>query len=304
MASPPWLLTVGFGRSEMYWYRVVERLGRNSLVGTTVRDPARVARSIWRRTSITPLGRPRAYIPTTVGGGCILGVVLTAAADDVHLRRPTACSPPRRGTSTPGTPPRRSTLDGWGRRRGTRVQLAVPYRSRWCSVFCTGSSRSATAAARPANCTAGCGDVVPCRHRGGVPTPDGRVSAVVRTQTWTASVREMLRSCGTKDGILRGGLFPSGMPSHEQRGGPSDEPAVPADVCRPGPARPSRLVRVTAAGLGVAVELPPHALGATTPTHDSPAHRLNGKRYHEHWLHNLMASTSLMGFRNPKPAIR
>jgi hypothetical protein len=37
---------------------------------------------------------------------------------------------------------------------------------------------------------------------------------------------------------------------------------------------------------------------------DSPAHRLNGKRYHEHWFHNLMASTSLMGFRNPIPAIR
>ena len=39
-------------------------------------------------------------------------------------------------------------------------------------------------------------------------------------------------------------------------------------------------------------------------THDSPVHRLNGKRYQEHWLHNLMASTSLMGFRNHKPAIR
>ena len=35
---PPWLLTVGFGHSDMYWYRVIERLGRNSLVGTTVRD--------------------------------------------------------------------------------------------------------------------------------------------------------------------------------------------------------------------------------------------------------------------------
>ena len=33
--------------------------------------------------------------------------------------------------------------------------------------------------------------------------------------------------------------------------------------------------------------------------HDSPVYRLNGKRYHEHWLHNLMASTSLMGFRRP-----
>ena len=37
---------------------------------------------------------------------------------------------------------------------------------------------------------------------------------------------------------------------------------------------------------------------------ESPAHRLNGKRYHEHWLHNLVASTSLMGFKNPEPAIR
>ncbi len=24
---PPWLLTIGFGHSDMYWYRVVERLG-------------------------------------------------------------------------------------------------------------------------------------------------------------------------------------------------------------------------------------------------------------------------------------
>lgn len=37
---------------------------------------------------------------------------------------------------------------------------------------------------------------------------------------------------------------------------------------------------------------------------ESPAHRLNGKRYHEHWLHNLMASTSLTGFKKPIPAIR
>ena len=49
----------------------------------------------------------------------------------------------------------------------------------------------------------------------------------------------------------------------------------------------------------------PHFDAVALPrTHDSPAHRLNGKRYHEHWLHNLMASTSLMGFRNRQPAIR
>jgi hypothetical protein len=40
--APAWLLTIGFGRGEMDWYRVVERLGRSSLVGATVRDPARL----------------------------------------------------------------------------------------------------------------------------------------------------------------------------------------------------------------------------------------------------------------------
>ena len=49
----------------------------------------------------------------------------------------------------------------------------------------------------------------------------------------------------------------------------------------------------------------PYARRSNRPrAYDSPVHRLNGKRYHEHWLHNLMASTSLMGFRNRIPAIR
>jgi hypothetical protein len=39
---PPWLLKIGFGHSEMYWYRLIERLGRNSLVGTTIRNPDRL----------------------------------------------------------------------------------------------------------------------------------------------------------------------------------------------------------------------------------------------------------------------
>ena len=55
---PPWLLTIGFGHSDMYWYRVIERLGRNSLVGTTVHD-RHLCPSIWWRTSITPTGPAR-----------------------------------------------------------------------------------------------------------------------------------------------------------------------------------------------------------------------------------------------------
>ena len=58
-------------------------------------------------------------------------------------------------------------------------------------------------------------------------------------------------------------------------------------------------------GWALLLNFRPYAPRSNQPrTHDSPAHRLNGKRYHEHWLHNLMASTSLMGFRNRQPAIR
>ena len=55
---PAWLLKIGFGHSEMYWYRLVERLGRSSLVGTTVRDPARLPDAPGGRRASCRLGRP------------------------------------------------------------------------------------------------------------------------------------------------------------------------------------------------------------------------------------------------------
>ena len=94
---------------------------------------------------------------------------------------------------------------------------------------------------------------------------DERVSAVVCNANLDRLGARDADEAVEQDGVLRGGLFPSGMPSHEQRGGSSHEPAVPTDVCKPGPARPSRLVRVTVTGLGLAVELSPLRRGATNP---------------------------------------
>ncbi len=83
---PPWLLKVGFGHSEMYWYRVVERLGRSSLVGTTVGDPARLPEHLAADEHHADWAGQKGYVATTVGGGCLPGVALTAAADDPHLQ--------------------------------------------------------------------------------------------------------------------------------------------------------------------------------------------------------------------------
>jgi hypothetical protein len=153
---PPWLLKIGFGHSEMYWYRVVERLGRSSLVGTTVRDPARLPEHLAADEHHADWAGQKGYLATTVGGGCVLGVALTSAADDDHLRDAYGVfAAEARATSSPDTLPRQLTPMA-GRRRempSSRCSRA----SRWCSASCTDFSRSATAAARPAICTAGSG---------------------------------------------------------------------------------------------------------------------------------------------------
>ena len=56
---PFWLLTLGFGHNDMFWYRLIERLGRNSLVAEPPSTTRPSCPRIWRRTSITPTGPAR-----------------------------------------------------------------------------------------------------------------------------------------------------------------------------------------------------------------------------------------------------
>ena len=45
---PHWALTYVFGHNEQYWYRLENHLGRNSVVGTTVKDPDKLPKDIGR----------------------------------------------------------------------------------------------------------------------------------------------------------------------------------------------------------------------------------------------------------------
>ena len=50
---PYHVVAVCSGRNAMFWYRLERSLGRNSVVGTTVRDPEPCP-DTWRRTNIMP----------------------------------------------------------------------------------------------------------------------------------------------------------------------------------------------------------------------------------------------------------
>jgi hypothetical protein len=81
---PFWALARVFGKNAMYWYRLGVSLGRHSIVGTTVRR-AEVPEHLLADEHHQTRDSDKNYIATTVGQGCRLGAALapTANTDDL-----------------------------------------------------------------------------------------------------------------------------------------------------------------------------------------------------------------------------
>ena len=82
---PFWALTSVFGRNDMYWQRLTPHLGRNDIVGTTLKDPELLPDHLLGDEKHTRWNGGKAYIATTVAQDCVLGVSITLAADEAGL---------------------------------------------------------------------------------------------------------------------------------------------------------------------------------------------------------------------------
>jgi hypothetical protein len=82
---PFWALARVFGKDAMFWYRLAVGLGRNSIVGTTIRRGL-LPEHLLADEHHQPRDGTKNYIATTVGVGCCLGAALapTAGADDLE----------------------------------------------------------------------------------------------------------------------------------------------------------------------------------------------------------------------------
>ncbi len=69
-----------FGRNPMYWYRIYLSLGRASIIGTTIKNPQKLPQHLVADEKHTWLAGKRVYLPTTVAKGCFLGVGFTESA--------------------------------------------------------------------------------------------------------------------------------------------------------------------------------------------------------------------------------
>jgi hypothetical protein len=300
---PFWLLTKVFGHNDMYWYRLVERLGRNSLVGTTVRQPERLPQHLAADEHHADWSGQKGYLATTAAEGCLLGIGLTSGSDEEHLTAAYEDFAAEARDLDPDYAPLTVNTDGWFATQNTFQKLFSTIQVVLCFLHGFLKIRDR------------------CRKDFDLHT---RVWDVYRAATAEEFLRRMedLKTWSQTQGLpalvqqMLGKLFKR-----------ASEYSVA--YAHPGCRRTSNMVdrlmnrmnRLLYAGRGLhgnraASERRLRGWALLLNYRDfaprsglkrqyrSPAHRLNQFAYHQHWLHNLMTATSLLGFRKIAPAIR
>lgn len=110
---PFWALSRVFGRDHMYWYRMEQSLGRNSIVGTTVRNPEDIPEHIGVDEKHTRILGNKAYVATTVGNHCILGASVAKDAGEEALKNAYQVFKNEAQCLKPDYAPTTVNMDGW-----------------------------------------------------------------------------------------------------------------------------------------------------------------------------------------------
>ena len=300
---PNWVLTEGFGHNDMYWHRQVESLGRNSLVGTTVHVPDKLPEHLAADEHHTDWAGEKGYIATTAAEGCVLGIALTNSADEEHLTQAYGVFAKEAREVNPDYTPKTVSTDGW-----SATQNA--FQNWWPTIvtilcFLHGFLKIRERCRKDHELHRRIWDVYRAATKELFHAGMQAFREWFDLGSWKAVVREMVEKlCHRADAYA----VAYDHPGCRRTSNAVDRPM-------------NRLYRLVYAGRGLhghqasserrlrgwalLMNFRPFAKRGRDPReHQSPAHRLNGKRYSDNWLENLMLSASMNGRRNPSPTIR
>ena len=109
---PYWAIARIFGRSVTFWYRLETSIGRNSIVGTTVKTEE-IPKHLVTDEHHEKLGDEKVYIATTVGAGCVLGAELSPSASGEDLQKAYGVFQKEALAVAPNYTPETVNTDGW-----------------------------------------------------------------------------------------------------------------------------------------------------------------------------------------------
>ncbi len=110
---PYWALTYVFGRDDKYWYRLENRLGHNSVVGTAVKDPNVLPADLLADEKHTRLNGKKVYIAITVGADCVMGASVSLSAGEEELEEAYGHFETEAHNVDPDYVPKTVNTDGW-----------------------------------------------------------------------------------------------------------------------------------------------------------------------------------------------
>jgi hypothetical protein len=110
---PFWALAHLFGKDPTYWYRLENQLGRNSIVGTTVKHGDKIPDDLAADEKHTWIGGNKCYVATTVASECILGVSIAENAGEDALRTAYGVFKQELQCIKPDYQPKTVNTDGW-----------------------------------------------------------------------------------------------------------------------------------------------------------------------------------------------
>lgn len=300
---PFWALARVFGGDPMRWYRLEIGLGRNSLVGTTVRT-ADLPEHLLADEHHRKRNGEKNYIATTVGGGCVLGAALSEGAGTDDLKEAYSVFKEEARDLDPGYAPKTVNTDGW---HGTQAAWKVLFplvavlrcflhawlkirdrakhlgdlffdiSERVWDAYHAGDRRSFSQRIRSLRSWA-----------------SGRLTGIVldkifdlcdKRDLWTIAYDhpDCHRTSNMLDRLMRSmnRYFDDGQHLHGSRNACDQH-------CR---------------AWALLYNFTPWHPATAEDNHgwQSPAERLNRHRYHDNWLQNLFVSASLGGYRNHPP---
>src|SRR5216684_1010543 len=102
-----------FGRDAMAWYRAEMALGRPAIVGRTVKQPEQLPAPVLADEKYTWALGQAVSVPTTVGGGGLLGAPVTDAASADALEAAYGACAQEACALAPTSSPKTVCTDGW-----------------------------------------------------------------------------------------------------------------------------------------------------------------------------------------------
>jgi hypothetical protein len=300
---PCWAIAHVFGRDAMYWYRLQQGLGRMSLVGTTVKTSERLPQDLVADEKHSRLEGEKIYIATTAGEGCILGASVTDAASQAALTHAYGVFAEEARAVDPAYAPETVNTDGWPATQGAWKALFPTITVILCFLhaFLKIRDRATKALAEV---------FVPVSekvwHAYRAPTKAAFAQRLRRLREWAeATLPASPMKCHTLALCEKRAQF-SRCYDHQRAHRTSnlvdrlmrflDRACFNAQYFHGTVASAERRVRALALLWNFCPSSP-----STVKKHQGrrcPAERLNGKRYANNWLENLLVSGSMNGLQH------